>query len=108
MKHFTPHQKLASDLISSGGLIISPTLETGYMANFKRVLMTFKRSYLDVSEKNKREVLRMMHLYLMQLNLQVISKIENGAELLEGTDLLHVVTKDLLAMLKDYYDSVRD
>jgi len=72
MKHFTPHQKLASDLISCGGVVISPTLEKDYMANFKRVLMTFKRSYLDVSEKNKKEVLRMMHLYLMQLNLQVI------------------------------------
>ena len=50
----------------------------------------------------------MMHLYLMQLNLQVISKIDNGAELLDGTDYLHVVTEGLIDMLKDYYDSVRD
>ena len=30
--------KLASDLISSGGLILTPTLEEGKMKNFKRVL----------------------------------------------------------------------
>ena len=56
----------------------------------------------------KRDILRRMYQYVVQLNLQVISKIENGAELLADTDILHCVTADLIAMLKDYYDSVRD
>ena len=38
VKHFPTHMKLASDLISSGGLILTPTLEEGKMKNFKRVL----------------------------------------------------------------------
>lgn len=45
---------------------------------------------------------------LEQLNDQVISKVENGTTLLEGTTFLHGVTKDLVTMLKDYFDSVRD
>lgn len=49
-----------------------------------------------------------MLLYLQQLQLQVIVKIENGQELLDGTDFLHHVTADLITMLKDFYDSVRD
>ena len=46
--------------------------------------------------------------YITELNEQVVSKIENGTELLEGTDFLHSVTADMITMLKDYYDSVRD
>ena len=46
--------------------------------------------------------------YLIQLNEQVIQKVENGQLLFEGTDILHVVTGELIPMLKDYYDSVRD
>ena len=38
----------------------------------------------------------------------MISKIENGAELLTDSDMLHVITSKLIDMLKDYYDSVRD
>lgn len=49
-----------------------------------------------------------MLLIIEQLNEQVISKVENGQNLLEGTDLLHAVTTDLITMLKDYFDSVRD
>lgn len=35
-------------------------------------------------------------------------KVENGQELLFDTDLLHVITQNLIPMIKDYYDSVRD
>ncbi len=72
------------------------------------MLVSFKRCYLDVKEKMKRDVLRVMLLYLQQLQLQVIVNIENGKELLEGTDFLHDVTENLNDMLKDFYDSVRD
>ena len=76
--------------------------------NFKRVLLTFKRCYLEVNEVMKRQILATMLKYLTQLNEQVISQIENGTELLDGTDFLHCVTSNLIEMLKDYYDSVRD
>mmetsp|Transcript_43712 Transcript_43712/g.57915 ORF Transcript_43712/g.57915 Transcript_43712/m.57915 type:complete len:190 (-) Transcript_43712:118-687(-) len=56
----------------------------------------------------KRDTLETMLLLLEQLNSQVISKVENGADLLDGTTFLHAVTHDLIAMLKDYFDSVRD
>ena len=49
-----------------------------------------------------------MYQWIVQLNLQTIMKVENGTELLEETDLLHCVTADLIMMIKDYYDSVRD
>lgn len=105
-----PHLKLASDFVRNGGLVFSVgVLEgTDQIANFKRVLLSFQRCYLDVSEKMKREILKVMLEWLVQLNSQVISKVENGAELLENTDFLQVVTTDLLNMLKDYFDSVRD
>lgn len=56
----------------------------------------------------KRDILSTMLMLLEQLNDQVISKVENGTTLLEGTTFLHGVTKDLVTMLKDYFDSVRD
>ena len=109
MKHFTPHLNLAADLVKSGGLKFSDASLVGEpLNNFKRVLTTFKRCYMEVSESSKREILKMMLIYLRQLNEQAVSQIVNGTELLEGTDFLHVVTSDLIAMLKDYYDSVRD
>ena len=40
--------------------------------------MTFKRCYLDPSEKTKRGVLEIMRLYLEKFNEQVISQIDNG------------------------------
>ena len=38
----------------------------------------------------------------------MIAKVENGQELLESTDFLQIVTTDLINMLRDYFDSVRD
>lgn len=109
INHFKPHLDLAADLVKCGGLKLSEaTLGGERILNFKRVLMTFRRCYLEVSEVMKRQILSTMLQYVTQLNEQVISQIENGTEMLDGTDFLHEVTGNLLDMLKDYYDSVRD
>ena len=106
--HFMPHLSLAQDFIKSGGLVLSADQSSDGFANLKRLLQTFKRCFLEISEKMKREILYTMLQYLIQLNEQVIKKVENGQLLFEGTDILHVVTGELIPMLKDYYDSVRD
>ena len=107
--HFKPHLDLAIDLLRSGGLKLSEhTMSGERIKNFKRVLLTFKRCYLEVSEVMKRQILSTMLQYITLLNEQVISQIENGTELLDGTDFLQSVTHNLIEMLKDYYDSVRD
>lgn len=55
IKHFKPHLDLAADLVKSGGLKLSEASLSGEsIKNFKRVLLTFKRCYLDVSEQMKR------------------------------------------------------
>jgi len=57
INQFKPHLDLAKDLVKSGGLILTST-DTGLKVdNLKRVLLSFKRCYLDVSEKMKRDVL---------------------------------------------------
>ena len=103
-----PHLSLAQDFIKSGGLVLSAEQSKDGFANLKRLLQTFKRCFMEISEKMKREILYTMLQYLIQLNEQVIQKVENGQLLFEGTDILHVVTGELIPMLKDYYDSVRD
>jgi len=109
MKHFRQYLELATSLVESRGLVLA-TDGSGILGiqNLKRVLLSFKRCYLDDREPMKRQILSVMLLYLRQLNDQVISKVENGRELFDGTDLLHSVTEDLIRMLKDYFDSVRD
>lgn len=60
IKHFNPHLRLAADLVKSGGLKFSDSSLVGEpLNNFKRVLVTFKRCYIDVSEVMKREILKM-------------------------------------------------
>lgn len=100
---------MTSDFVKSGGLVLS-TGDQGILGekNLGRLLKTCARCYLEVTEKMKRSTLETMLLIIEQLNQQVISKVENGSNLLEGTDFLHAVTTDLITMLKDYFDSVRD
>ena len=45
--HFPSQLKLASDFVTSGGLILDYSLEVDRISNFKRVLLTFKRCYID-------------------------------------------------------------
>ena len=110
MNQFTPYLRLVTDFIKSGGLILGVDTSGNILGekNFGRLIKTCARCYLDVSERMKRDTLATMLLLLEQLNVQVISKVENGTNLLEGTTFLHGVTKDLNNMLKDYFDSVRD
>lgn len=70
MKHFMPHLKLASDFVRNGGLVFTVgVLEgTDQIANFKRVLLSFQRCYINTDEKMKREILRVMLEWLVQLN----------------------------------------
>ena len=78
MKHFAAHLSLSKELLNCGGLKFGQSLEPTQIQNLKRVLMTFKRCYLDPSEKTKRGVLEIMRLYLEKFNEQVISQIDNG------------------------------
>ena len=64
MKHFSPHLNLATDFLKSGGLVLDTDFTGEKVKNFKRVLLSLKRCYLDVSEKNKRTILEVMLLYV--------------------------------------------
>ena len=69
INHFKPHLDLAADLVKCGGLKLSEsTLGGERILNFKRVLMTFRRCYLEVSEVMKRQILSTMLQYVTQLN----------------------------------------
>lgn len=78
IKYFTPQLDLASQLVSSGGLLLDINLDAKSIGNFKRILKTFSRCYLEPTEQMKRNVLRRMYQYIVQLNLQTVMKVENG------------------------------
>ena len=63
IKHFNPQLELASDLVRSGGLVLNENLDGPNYKNFKRVLLCFKRCYIEQREPLKREVLRLMLMY---------------------------------------------
>ena len=69
INHFKPHLDLAADLVKCGGLKLSETSLGGErILNFKRVLMSFKRCYLEVTEVMKRQILSTMLQYITQLS----------------------------------------
>ena len=60
VSHFKPHLDLSNDFIKSGGLVLSVDLQEDGFIHIKRLLLTFKRCLLEVSEKMKRDVLYTM------------------------------------------------
>jgi len=65
MSHFAPHLKLSSEFVTNGGLILDISIEVDRISNFKRMLLSFKRCYLDNNESMKREILKRMYQYIV-------------------------------------------
>ena len=114
-KHIMPYINLNKDFLRAGGLVLSD--DTGALGNFEAVLKTFKVAYSHTSEQFKKESLKTMFLYLQELNRQVIAKIQGDTQLetdearfraLCKTTFLPAITTDVLPLLRDYFDAVRE
>jgi len=117
-KHIMPYINLNKDFLKAGGLVLSDDIKA--LGNFESVLKTFQINYTHTtgsSEQYRREALKTIFLYLQQLNVQVVSKIQGATQLetdeerfrvLSTTKFLPAIMTGVLPVLRDFFDSVRE
>ena len=114
-KHIMPYINLNKDFLKTGGLVLNEDIEK--LGSFPEMLKSFKTGYTHTTEQLKREAIKTIFLYLQEFNRQVIQKMQGDNQsdtdhkrykALCKTNFLPIITTDMLPLLKDYYDSIRE